>query len=332
MYELPVLPTSCRRLLSRRRRLRHPPPAVRALGRFRCAHGRRCGPGGWPGGCGLLRGRRGDDAGPARLLPAWPSPGSGLLLAVAARAERVRDGAVHGGPGGSRIRASRVRAAHAVTAASRPHRCPAPGPSSGWSRRPSRRGGPQWQQPRSGAWGGWPRREGRGRLGRWQLGCCEPQPWRQAHDPAGPDRVGGGERRCAGVLRGQDRQVRHCLDPHPPPPTHTHRHTHTGLEPADRWCLWSGFDSLPCLQCQRPEFQTIWLTVLMALAQPYVRDTSWYLSFINQQPTSSILFPEACLCHSHKRHPYLEVEVIAHPLEFWLHSCAVLLPLCSWCS
>lgn len=40
----------------------------------------------------------------------------------------------------------------------------------------------------------------------WGQPGCEPQPWRQAHDTAGPDRVDGGERRGAGILRGQDSQ------------------------------------------------------------------------------------------------------------------------------
>lgn len=180
-----------------------------------CAHGpswsQDCG----PRGSGVVRGWSGYNEGPAAQL--LPPPPSGLrppAVANPTRAKRALGGTAAGGRGRCGLRPSRPWTADSVPPAAWPYCRPLPRPRSGWGRRAAERWGWQWQQPRGGACLGWPSREGGGRrLGGWRR--CEPQPRREAHDPAGPDRVDGGERRGAGVLRRQDCQVRRSL--HEPP-------------------------------------------------------------------------------------------------------------------
>ncbi|XP_038516662.1 membrane protein FAM174A isoform X1 [Canis lupus familiaris] len=201
-------PGSCR---GRRRCPCHLPPPGRGPGvgrRFcvrRGAHGPSWSQGGGPGGSRALRGRSGDDEGlalrPRRQPALGRRPAAAAAAAAAAAGPRGRLGlAAAGGRAGPR------GPGDLAAPASRPHRRRVAGPGARRRRGAAGRGGRQRQQPPGGAGRGRLRREGPGgRLGGREPGR-EPQPRRQADDPAGPDRADGGERRGAGVLRRQDRQ------------------------------------------------------------------------------------------------------------------------------
>lgn len=182
-----------------------------------CAHGLSWSQGGGTGCSGVVRGRSGDDEGPALQL--LPQPRSGLrplAAATPARIKRALGGTAAGSWGRSEFWTPGPWTADPAPALTWPHRRPVPGPGSDRSRGAAGRWRRQWQQPQGWACGGGPSGEGGGRrLSGWRP-RCEPQPRRQAHDPAGPDRVDGGEWRCAGVLRRQDCQVRRSLGQPPP--------------------------------------------------------------------------------------------------------------------